>query len=99
MRRFALTVLLLSIFCSGCGYGDVSPKTYELATSLYNVSNRKLTGKLEAVTEQIESAQEQEEITAKEAGWLVAIVEQAQAENWDKAMKNARRIMEDQVSQ
>jgi len=99
MWRFVVTAFLLSIFCTGCGYGEVSPKTYELATSIYNVSNRKMTDKLESVTEQIETALEQEEISEKEAGWLVAIVEQAEKQNWDKAMKDARRIMEDQVSQ
>ena len=97
MQRIALIVLVVASVCSGCGYGDVSPKTYQIATSLYNVSNRKLPEKLDTITQQIEVARDADEISAKEAKWLNSIVEKGKQEKWKQAMQAARRLMEDQV--
>ena len=98
-RNARWLVLCLTLFlASGCGYGKVSPTTYELAKSLYNISNRKLADRLDMVSEKIESARESGDVSDREAKWLRAIIKQAEKENWKAAMKSARRIMEDQVS-
>ena len=96
-RSLGLCLLVVSLVISGCGYGEVSPKTYELAKSLYSISNRKLSDKLDVAKEQIQLAHAGQEISDQEASWLHDIVERAENERWDQAMKSARRIMEDQV--
>ena len=99
MNRYICFLLFATfVFTSGCGYGKVSPTTYELAKSLYNVSNRKLSDKLDIVEERIETAETSKEISAREAKWLRGIANLAEQEQWNKAMKSARRMMEDQVS-
>ena len=91
--------MLLLAFFTGCGYGEISPKCYEIAKSLYSISNRKLTDKLEIITVEIETAKEKNEISSKEAKWLDAIVEKAEQENWHQATKEARKMMEDQIAE
>ncbi len=98
MRRNVITLVLCTIFCVGCGYGEVSPKTYDIATSLYNISNRKLADRVDAVREQIDLARENDEISSSEAKWLEAIAQHAEDQNWKRAMKASRRMMDDQVA-
>lgn len=90
---FALTLLCVV----GCGYGEVSPTAYEYAQSLYNISNRKLAGHLQVAKTQVSEASDSGDISAKEAKWLQAIIEDAEQERWKQAMKSARRLMEDQI--
>lgn len=97
--NLSITWLPLLLLVAGCGYGEVSPKTYEFAKSLYNISNRKMPEKLDDVKSLIDTAVENEEISAKEAKWLNSIVEDAENEKWKKAMASARQIMDDQVQQ
>ena len=47
--KYRWVFLLLGLLVmTGCGYGDVSPATYEIAKSLYNISNRKLSDQTDA---------------------------------------------------
>ncbi len=87
--------LILAV--SGCGYGTVSPETYELAKAIYGVCNRQQTEKLPQVRELIETSLEKQEITEKEAQWLKDIVKQAEAGQWETAAAKARRIVSDQT--
>ncbi len=93
-----VTISLMLVLMTGCGYGEVSPKSYEIAKSLYNITNRKLTDSLEIITVEIETAQKNNEISSKEAEWLGAIVEKAERKKWQQAMKEARQMMEDQIA-
>ncbi len=91
-------LLAVSILLAGCGgYGEVSPMTYEYAKALYGISNRHAEGKLPSVGQQITKAQMRGEISDREAGWLIAIVDDAAGGRWKAAQREARRIMEDQV--
>ena len=97
MKRYVSVVLFVLAFTGGCGYGEVSPTTYEYAKSLYSISNRKLADRLDGLSEQIAACCQSGEVTNQEAQWLGEIIESARKEEWQKAMKAARRIMEDQV--
>lgn len=97
MNRIAITFLLCCVFVAGCGYGEVSPKSYEIAKSLYNISNRKLSDQLDKVKGHINQATENEEISSTEAKWLRAIAQKAERGDWKRAMQDARRMMEDQI--
>lgn len=92
----ALLVLLIAIGLPGCGYPDVSPKTYELAKALYSACNRQSEEQLARVVELIETTNEAGEISDREAKWLTAIVDQADAGEWEQAMSEARQLLEDQ---
>lgn len=97
MKHRWIFLLLGLLVMTGCGYGDVSPVTYEIAKSLYNISNRKLSDHVHVAKEQITTSCECGEISEKEAKWLLAIAKDAERECWQQAMKSARRLMEDQV--
>lgn len=97
MTRYATLLLLVAVCTIGCGYGEVSPTTYEIAKSLYSISNRKLSGHLDTAKDQIVTSCECGDVSAREAKWLKAIVADAERERWQRAMKSARRLMEDQV--
>lgn len=89
--------LLLAGLLLGCGYGAVSERTYEVAQSLYNISNRRQADKLPQMRKLIEESLEQRLLSAREADWLNEIVEDANQGNWDVAERKSRRMMQDQV--
>ncbi len=84
------------LFC-GCGYGKVSPKTYEYATALYSICNQKDAKRLEKLATMVEQSQQTSEISDKEAGWLKAIIKQARGGSWETASSRARQMMNNQV--
>ena len=90
-------VVIFVLALSGCGYGEVSPVTYEYAKSLYNVTNRRLDDHLNKIHTQILESKERGEISAKEAEWLLDIHAEAKKGNWETAMKSSRKLLEDQV--
>ncbi|MCA9019630.1 MAG: hypothetical protein KDA74_05785 [Planctomycetaceae bacterium] len=90
---FLITLLPLN----GCGYPEVSPKSYEISKALYSVCNQKSTERLETVQTLIQSSLKKSEITEREAGWLNAIVASANEGKWETATQEARRLMEDQT--
>jgi hypothetical protein len=96
-RHLLAWVCILAAIASGCGYPEVSPKTYEVANALYAATNRQSiehVDKAIAVTEELLAAGE---ISEREAGWLKAIAEQARNGDWDNAATEARRLIADQV--
>lgn len=92
-----LVALLAAFMLGGCGYPEVSPKTYEIATALYGICNRELADKLPMAEQLVDEAVEANEITSREAGWLRDIIETARAGDWDDAEREARELMQDQV--
>lgn len=93
--------LTIAILCclvvSGCGYPEVSPKTYQIAKALYSVSNLKRTDGIENVEELISKSLQAEEISDTEADYLQEIVHHCRDGEWDDAQQECRRLMEDQV--
>ena len=88
---------VLAVVMAGCGYPEVSPKTYEIANALYSASNRQSAEHIDkavAITEELLAA---EEISEREAGWLKAIAEQARSGDWDGAAAEARSLIADQA--
>ena len=96
-KPLVLVVLLELGLAGGCGYGDVSPATYQYAKALYNITNRKLADRLPAVEQQIAVSREAGDVLPHEADWLPAIIDTAKNKRWEKAMRAARRMMEDQI--
>ena len=89
---------VLAVIMSGCGYPEVSPKTYEVANALYAAANRQSTEHIDkavAITEELLAA---EEISEREADWLKAIAEQASSGDWNGAAAKARKLIADQAT-
>lgn len=85
------------LLIAGCGYPEVSPKTYELAKAMYSVSNLKREDGIEKVESLIAESLQAGEITDGEADYLREIVQQCRDGEWDDAQQECRRLMEDQV--
>lgn len=92
-----LLLVLIGIPLNGCGYPEVSPKTYEISKALFSVCNQKNEERLQVVKKLIESSLENEEISESEAEMLNEIVAQANENQWETAMVEARNLMEDQI--
>lgn len=88
-------VAFLSLRSSG--YGEVSDKTYEIATAMYSVCNRQDAAKLASIDQLVQSVTADNSITFEEATMLREILAFAQAGDWQTATSEARRLMDDQV--
>lgn len=80
------------------GYGEVSEKSYEIATALYSVCNRRDSSKLPDIGALLDSAVAEASISAEEAVMLRDIADQAASGDWKSAIRESRRLMEDQVN-
>lgn len=93
-----LLCLLAGYFLVGRrSYGEVSGKTYEIASAMYSVSNRQDASKLVSIAELVKSAESQSDVTTAEADFLRGILQLAEKGDWKAATTEARRLMEDQV--
>lgn len=93
----ALTLFAMMTTVMGCQqYGDVSPKSYEFATALYSICNRKDEVRLKRVEKSINEAVETEALPAHEADHLRNIIKQANDGHWTAAMQASRTIMSEQ---
>ena len=104
LATIGITLLVLSAiavamtFWLGRGYGTVSPDAYRIAQALYSSCLAKSEVRLEAVEATIDGASDEPlEITEKEQRWLMEIIADAKAGNWQSAAADARQMMEDQV--
>lgn len=102
VRRHSISALIISgtILFSGCGgYGSVSPRTYELAKSLYSISSTKSMERLDSFDDLLEHLKDSGELPDREYDWLKSISQTARAGKWERASKQARRILQDQVAE
>ena len=81
------------------GYGEISPKTYELANALYAICNQGDEERLGRFESLVEKSLESEEISHREAGWLNQIVETARSGDWETASTSCREMIADQVAE
>jgi hypothetical protein len=90
--------LAVLVTITGChGYSDASPRTYEYAKALYSICNRQADDKLTEVGAMIDADIASGQLSTREAGWLTAIIDDAARGDWQAAMKEARKLMEDQT--
>lgn len=92
-----VAAVLLVVFWSTRGYGEVSPKTYEYAKALYSICNRQDEPRLEKIERMIADSQSAGDISEREAKWLREIIAQARSGDWETATGRARRMLTDQV--
>ena len=99
-QRTQRITLLRSVFVmslAGCGYSEVSPLTYDYAKALYSATNRQDAEQLAFIRVKVDASLEDDQLTDKEARWLVDIIDTATSGDWDEACDLARRMMLDQV--
>lgn len=99
MRRSALQVAALVAFATvvGCGYGEVSPTTYEYTQALYSITNRQSTEKLAEFETKLTQAKAAGELNDAEFELLSDISEKAKGGDWKSAQTNCRDLMEAQI--
>lgn len=99
IRHLMIAAGLVSVsLLAGCSrYGEVSPRAYEISTSLYSICNRHDDTRITSVETVIADSLAAGEISSTEEQWLLDIVAKAKASDWTTAMQDARVMMMDQV--
>ncbi len=90
-------LLIWGVTLIGCGYPEVSPKTYDFAKALYSATNLKQSERLDQLHRLIEEAQGSGEISSREAEYLGDVIELGRAGDWEEAQREIRELLEDQV--
>jgi hypothetical protein len=106
-RRYLKLVLLGLVVAVGLstylylnrGYGNVSELGYQYATALYSACNQSDSRKLEVISEMLIASSEREEIDDRELRWLNGIIEHGRRGDWQAAAGEARKLLEDQVTE
>ena len=93
----AVVGIVLLVSTVGCGYGEVSSETYDYAMALYSVCNSRDAQRLETFNEQFANAKAEGLVSANESQVLTAIIEEAQAGEWESATAEVRELLEAQV--
>lgn len=96
-RQPVIWLIGVAMCMNGCGYPEVSGKTYEIANALYNASNRRSVEHIDKALAVIEEQLAAGEISGQEAEWLRAIAEQARSGDWEGAAAESRSLIADQV--
>lgn len=97
-RVLLLLLAGMLLILPGCQqYGSVSPQAWEIATAIYAVSNRQDAARLPAVDAVISEAFTAQQISESEQQALRQMLKDAEAGRWQKAMDDARTMLEEQV--
>ncbi len=92
-----LLLIIGLIWILNRGYGRVSERGYEIATSLYSVCNRKDLARLATVEKLIAEFSNEGELSPHEAKWFRGIIASANSGDWERASASIRRLMDDQI--
>lgn len=95
--RLVLTGSLLLTMTSGCGDGEVRLQAYQYSKALYSICNRQDVARLDQIVSGVERDLASGQLSEQEAEWLMAIVNQAQHADWERASQTARSSLEDQI--
>ena len=94
----AAMLLVAGIFwLSNRGYGEVSPQTYEFSKALVGACQSQSEERLRQV-EMLLAGVEGASLPDHERRWIQTMIDKARSGNWEAAWKQARRMMEDQVT-
>ena len=95
LQKLACAVVLTIV--TGCGYGEVSPKTYEYTQALYSITNRQAAEKLGEFEAKLDLARTTGELNESEVELLQGIAETAKGGDWKAAQQDCRGLMEAQI--
>ncbi len=79
------------------GYGKVSPRGYEIATSLLSICNRRDTYRLATIEKLTRESLVAGTLQPREARWFGSIIGKAKSGRWERAAADVRQLMDDQV--
>jgi len=97
-HRFAIAISLLVVVCFvGCGNPSIGPQAYSVAITLDNVFERRDRDQLERAAGLIQTMLAEGEISTVETQLLSNLVAVAQADEWDDARSQTRRLLADQT--
>src|SRR6056297_9230 len=96
----ALALLgLLGYWLSRPSYPPVSSAAYQCATPLYTICNQRASQRLPQIVEVVEQTHAREALPSSERDWLLAIIETADAGDWQAAAAECRELLECQVTE
>ena len=81
----------------GRGYSTVSDKGYELALALFSACNRQDMARVKSIVELARQAKEAQELPSYDARVIEEIGQLATDGNWERAAREARRLLDAQV--
>ena len=98
LLHWSIMMLFVAMVLPGCNrYGEVSSEVYDYAQALYSICNLRDQKRLEQLSERIETARQQADISDHEAEWLLDIILVAGKGEWETAGRSTRQLLEDQV--
>ncbi|MCA9061905.1 MAG: hypothetical protein KDA96_02570 [Planctomycetaceae bacterium] len=105
MSRQTMTLILVCCILSGISfsmrgcqrYGSVSDEAFAHAKALYAACDQRDPLRLQSCASLIALAEASRELSTAEARFLREIVAKAQADNWEVARADARRMMAEQA--
>lgn len=99
-RRWLL-ILAVCLLLSACGrrYPEIGPKAYEVGRTVYNVTSLKRSEQLPQVRSLIDNERSSGGLTSREQDVLLGIVAIAEQGDWDRARRESRRLLGDQVKE
>jgi hypothetical protein len=89
---------LLGYWLSRPAYPPVSPAAYRCTTALYTVCNQRASQRLPKIVEVVQQTHARGELQPSERAWLLAIIEAADAGDWQAAAAECRELLECQVT-
>lgn len=97
LSLICVLVLALSLAVTGCGYAEVSKTAYELTIALDQAIDRKNQDQLNLAKDIIAKHHSEKNLSDQERDYLLAIIDQAEAGDWDDARTECRRLLQDQT--
>ena len=98
-RREHLVGMVLALVLTGCGgYPEVSPAAFELAKAVNSLCNARNAEQIPAAHAIITEKHTAGEITDEEQEMLNDILDLAAGGQWERAERNARRLLADQTA-
>ena len=90
-------VLSMTLAVTGCGYAKVSQKAYEITVALDQAIERQNQDQLNLAKDIIAKHHSDQSLSDRDRDYLLAIIDQAEAGEWDEARTECRRLLQDQT--
>lgn len=95
--RWWLVWNAIAVVISGCHrYPEISPQAFELAKAVDNLCNLKNASQVPLARQKVDAELQAGNITEREHGWLMSLLETADAGAWEQASTEARKLLASQ---
>jgi len=96
-RRCLWLCVMACLGWAGCQrYPEMSPRAFEIAKAIDNLCNLKNTDQIPNARQKVNTDLQSGLITDREHGWLMSVLDDAEAGNWEQASATARQLLTSQ---